>query len=287
MRTTRTDKIFLSLLATFMVSAMLSVKTPTVPVATTTDNQLSETTLTSSETSDSRASTILPTPVVTSVSRPDFTAIEDVHTKKNEFFSYMLPMIRQSNEVIRMDRRFLYSVRDELRLGLEVDSGVLNRLGELSKHYRIKPQSDLLQQVNNLLVKVDVVPESLVLAQSANESGWGTSRFAREANNFFGVWCFSPGCGLEPLSRDEGLIHEVASYASVQQSVDAYIRTINTHRAYAELRQIRAESRAGDEIISGVALAEGLVRYSARGLDYVREIQQMIRVNNLHEFNFS
>jgi Bax protein len=196
-------------------------------------------------------------------------------------------MIRESNRNIRQDRRFLLTLRDDLRTVMSLNDKELSRFDRLSQRYRVKPADSLLDQVNALLVKVDVVPESLVLAQSANESGWGTSRFARQANNMFGVWCWSPGCGLKPLQRTEGLTHEVARYATVQDSVNAYIHTINTNPAYADLRDIRAAHRAGDEIMSGLALAEGLIRYSERGMDYVREIQQMIRVNNLHEYNFS
>ena len=99
----------------------------------------------------------------------------------------------------------------------------------------------------------------------------------------FGVWCFTEGCGLTPLKRAEGKTHEVASYDSVQDSIDAYIHTLNTNRAYTELRSIRASARSENQIC-GLEMAEGLEKYSARGEDYVREIQAMIRVNNLQQY---
>lgn len=298
MKTRKTDSLFLGLLAALLTAAYFS-PAPESPapalhkgietVATTQDTLLVRSAADiASQYLRSGASTILPrTVATTTTSLPDFAAIQDVRTKKNEFFRFMLPLIRESNERIRAERHFLLSMRDDLRSGIALDSAVLSRFGELSRYYRVKPGSGQLQQVDKLLLRVDVVPESLVLAQSANESGWGTSRFARQANNLFGVWCFTRGCGLTPLSRDKGLTHEVARYDTVQDSVDAYVRTINTNAAYQHLRQIRAESRAGNEIVSGLALAEGLIKYSSRGLDYVREIQQMIRVNNLHEYNYS
>ena len=216
---------------------------------------------------------------------PDFSTYADVNQKKQAFFDYMLPKIRVSNDRIRSIRHELLGYRDQLRLGGHLDSAASDRVADLASRYRVSRRHAVTAQLDELLIKVDVVPESLVLAQAANESGWGTSRFARQANNMFGVWCFSKGCGLEPLDRDEGLTHEVASYSSVQHSVDAYVHTINTHGAYRLLRQIRAESRAGEQHISGLALAEGLEKYSARGLEYVREIQQLIRVNNLQRYN--
>jgi len=292
MNLTRTDIIFLGLLATTAVVALF-LPTSDATVNTRTAGPVVETvaaevTASGVETAEPDASNILPrkTPKV-SGALPDFAAIGDVREKKLAFFGFMLPMIRESNRAIRHDRRFLLTIRDDLRSGVSLGESDLSRLASLGKHYRVKPAESLLSQADAMLLKVDVVPESLVLAQSANESGWGTSRFARQANNMFGVWCFREGCGLKPLQRDTGLTHEVARYATIQDSVNAYIHTINTNPAYTDLRDIRAAHRAGNAIMSGLALAEGLLRYSERGVDYVREIQQMIRVNNLHEYNFS
>ena len=283
MNTLRTDIIMTGLL---LVLCAYGLRQGGLPDTSGDEGVISSTdTQQTVQVTESRASTILPKPEITPSPLPDFAAIRDVKTKKQEFFGFMLPLIRQSNDRIRHDRSLLLSARDDLRAGVMVDAETERMIGGLSKRYRVRPGSSLLNQIEELMLRVDVVPESLVLAQAANESGWGTSRFAREANNLFGVWCFKPGCGLAPLSRDEGLTHEVASYESVQDSVNAYVHTINTNAAYTDLRQIRAESRAGETIISGMALAEGLVRYSARGLDYVREIQQIIRVNKLHEYN--
>ncbi len=230
-----------------------------------------------------KPATSAPNPVADS-ELPDFAAITDTATKKREFLNYMLPMIRESNDRIRAERADLLAIADKLKTGTTLDSGEVDFIGGLQLRYRIRKQQDLSATVDALLIRVDVVPASLVLAQAANESGWGTSRFARQANNMFGVWCFTKGCGLKPLARDEGLSHEVASYASVQDSIDAYIRTLNTNAAYVELRDIRANSRQMAEHFTGHELAKGLLRYSERGEDYIEEIQQMIRVNDLHQY---
>ena len=221
---------------------------------------------------------------VASSELPDFAAIRDTGTKKREFFNYMLPMVREANDKVRAERAQLLAISQKLNAGTTVDPGELDFIGGLQLRYRVNKQYDLLDTVDALLIRVDVVPASLVLAQAANESGWGTSRFARKANNMFGVWCFKEGCGLKPLLRDEGLTHEVARYDSIQESIEAYVRTINSNSAYAGLRDIRAHSRQMAGLFTGHALAEGLQRYSARGNDYVKEIQLLIRVNNLHRY---
>jgi Bax protein len=234
------------------------------------------------------ASEILPSSEIESRSYPstlpDFSSIKDVRTKKQRFFSYLLPKIRHTNDKILANRRLLMMIRDDLRTGDILDEDDIQFVGALKARYRIKQQSSLHSTVDDLLIRVDVVPESLVLAQAANESGWGTSRFARQANNLFGVWCFSEGCGLTPKNRDEGLNHEVAKYETVQEGIVAYIHTINTNPAYTPLRNIRATTRSREQHFSGLALAEGLLKYSSRGIDYVRDIQQLIRVNELQKY---
>ena len=215
---------------------------------------------------------------------PDFSAVKDVSTKKTMFFNYMLPKVRQANDKILADCRLLMMIRDDLTAGNTLDQDDIQFIGALKTRYRAGQQTNLRSTVDDLLIRVDVVPESLVLAQAANESGWGTSRFARQANNLFGIWCFSQGCGLTPKNRDEGLTHEVAKYETVQEGLVAYIHTINTNPAYIYLRDIRAATRSQERHFSGLALAEGLLRYSSRGIDYVRDIQQLIRVNELQKY---
>jgi len=139
--------------------------------------------------------------------------------------------------------------------------------------------------IKELLIRVDTVPPSLALAQAAVESGWGTSRFAVQANNLFGQWCYEKGCGLVPSQRNSGANHEVAKFKNVSDAVYSYTRNINTHRAYKDLRMSRAALRADDETVTGHILAEGLLRYSERGEDYVHELQAVIRINKLAPYD--
>ena len=141
------------------------------------------------------------------------------------------------------------------------------------------------QVVGELLIKIDEVPPSLVVAQAINESGWGRSRFAREANNLFGMWCYTPGCGLVPERRRANDKHEVKRYASIQDSVDEYLRNINRNKAYIELRELRARQRQRLQPLSGEYLAQGLRRYSSIGAEYVSRIRSIIRSRQLDRFD--
>ena len=220
-----------------------------------------------------------------SVSLPNFSSFKNVKEKKEQFFQFMLPKIRLANTKIRVERSTLQDVFDRNKDELILTDADKKFLGALKLKYKISEEREALDSINALLTKIDEVPASLVLAQSANESGWGTSRFAIEARNMFGIWCFREGCGIKPLQRAAGKKYEVAKYETIQASVEAYMLNINSHPAYRELRRIRSEARADNSYLSGMALAEGLETYSARGEKYVKEIKQLIRINKLQRFN--
>ena len=127
--------------------------------------------------------------------------------------------------------------------------------------------------------RVDTIPEQLILVQAANESGWGTSRFAVHGYNFFGLWCFKQGCGFVPRDRNDDAEHEVARFRDLSHSVMTYIRNLNRLYAYQGLRQIRLQLREDKQPVTAKALSEGLMSYSERGQDYIDELQSMLRVN--------
>lgn len=156
----------------------------------------------------------------------------------------------------------------------------------LAKRYDVTVTDKQLNQawLSEMLKRVNVLPESLVMTQAANESAWGTSRFAREANNLFGQWCYTRGCGVVPLQRSEGAFHEVAKFSSAQESIHRYFMNVNRNRAYAELRNIRQNLADKQQDLLSVetatALTHGLLAYSERGMDYVQDLQAMIRHNS-------
>lgn len=219
-------------------------------------------------------------------SPPDFSNYRNTLVKKKAFYDYLLPLVHKANEEVIAERRWLQVMGEQLVQGDALSPVQLEALAVYEARYLVQfPAETTAQRIQELLRRVDVVPASLIIAQAAKESGWGTSRFATEGNNFFGIWCFYQGCGLTPKRRDLGRSHEVATFTSVDEGVRYYVRTINTHIAYTDLRMMRAEARKESKNIEGIDLANGLERYSERGMAYVREVQSMIRNNNMQRFN--
>tara|TARA_B110000967_G_scaffold108795_1_gene111490 strand:- start:637 stop:1371 length:735 start_codon:yes stop_codon:yes gene_type:complete len=214
---------------------------------------------------------------------PDFSHYTQVKEKKSAFFDYILPLVKHSNQLVIEDRKQLELLAAEVG---ELSFFQRRTLIELAEDYYVdrENRSDL-QVIEQLRLRVDPVPPSLALAQAAIESAWGTSRFAVQGNNLFGQWCYKKGCGLVPLRRNSGTQHEVAKFDTVSESVGSYIRNINTHRAYQDLRVSRAQLRTELGSASGHQLAENLLEYSELREKYVHEVQAVIRINKLARYD--
>lgn len=215
----------------------------------------------------------------------DLSAIRSSKRKKTFFFKALLPMVLLANDEIRFEREQLLKIKQVLSSQQHLTSAQQHILAILAERYEINYDPQNLDKViKQLMKRVDIIPADLALAQAANESAWGTSRFSRVANNLFGEWTFIQGQGIIPEGRPAGETYEVQKFATVYDSVRSYLQNLNTHSAYKPLRDLRATSRQAGKNPDGLKLAEGLLRYSIRGEDYVRELQAMIRKNQLSRF---
>ncbi|WP_428772468.1 glucosaminidase domain-containing protein [Vibrio sp.] len=218
---------------------------------------------------------------------PDFSSFSDVNEKKSAFFGFLLPGVAYENQRILQERSVLDGAKKSFQQSKLSDKQT-KQLNRLARKYDLPIEKNefSLDWFDEMLVRVNVIPYPLVLTQAANESAWGTSRFARQGNNYFGQWCYQQGCGLVPLSRVEGMTHEVAKFKSAQQSIHNYFMNVNRNAAYQELRQLReALVEQGKDLLgteSALHLTDGLLKYSERGLDYVNDLKAMIRHNQSH-----
>jgi uncharacterized FlgJ-related protein len=212
----------------------------------------------------------------------------DVITKKRIFFLFLGPLILYSNELIQTNRDRATSIIGALRAGAVISHQDQIFLCEIAEAYnvaegKIELKDHSLQ--DKLLRRVDTVPPSLVLAQAAEESGWGTSRFAVEGNALFGMWTWG-GEGITPLKQRSGLgNYKIAVYETPLQSIIAYMHNLNTHQAYKKLRARRAKLRKSGSKVTGWNLASTLTKYSERGQSYVDSLQALIKVNMLQPFD--
>ena len=213
----------------------------------------------------------------------DLASITNTAEKKNLFLRILLPLVLLENRRIHEQRslmQLLFS-RSLPFKGSPMGSWLIAMKKELRVHGDISNPE--VQQ--RMLQRLDNIPPALALAQGAIESGWGTSRFALEGNSLFGQWTFQSGKGLEPNKRDPKANHFVASFPNLQASVRAYMRNLNTNRAYQEFRDSRAVLRAQGKPLDALGLAGHLHRYSQRGMDYVKELRIIIAGSSLALLN--
>jgi Bax protein len=199
----------------------------------------------------------------------DLDDLADADTRKTVFLKVMLPLVLAVDEEIAGDRARLLDLAGRKATHQPISGGDQAWLNALADRYGVEDGN-----LKKLIVRVDVVPPSLALAQSAEESGWGTSRLVRRSRNLFGHT-------VEVAGSEPGMRH----FGSLYEAVRAYVHNLNTHRAYEDLRRARATARAHGQAPDGHTLVAALSRYSERGDAYVTTIRSLMRRNDLGRFD--
>ncbi|WP_308909529.1 glucosaminidase domain-containing protein [Pseudokordiimonas caeni] len=213
--------------------------------------------------------------------------IELVEERKRMFTAAILPLVLRANEIIESDRNRILAIKARFDSRGDVRSYDEKWLRTVARTFRVPIGEKLEPRVfKDLLLRVDVIPPSLALAQAAMESGWGTSHFALQGNALFGEWVWGDDAnGIIPRARAEGRNHKVKSFNELLDSVKSYMINLNRHASYRSLRLRRAALREQAEPLTGPALAPALADYSERGQDYVNDIMGIITYNGLEDLD--
>tara|TARA_B100001057_G_scaffold125850_1_gene124663 strand:- start:1058 stop:2584 length:1527 start_codon:yes stop_codon:yes gene_type:complete len=204
----------------------------------------------------------------------DLDEIKDTKLKKETFIKIVLPLVVAENEKILNDKIKLKRITSKKMTSDKEKSWLRLKLRE----YKVK-NSD----ISELDKRMDIIPVSIALAQAAKESGWGTSRFALEGNAIFGQWTWT-GQGIEPLNKGKHEGHKILRFPILRASVKAYQNNLNTHKGYSEFREKRHSIRKRNKSIKGLALTDTLDRYAQTGKEYTDILEQIIKQNNLSDF---
>ena len=214
-------------------------------------------------------------PVRLSLLPNEMKMIESTEKRKNLFIQIILPLIIEENNRIKLNRIKLFSI-----LNKNHNSNSEKKwLDEKFKQYGV-----MNKDLSTLKIRMDMIPVSLAIAQAAKETGWGTSRFALEGNALFGQWTWS-GEGIKPADADHNATHKVMKFKILKSSIRAYQRNLNTHSGYKEFRMARAALRDNRRNLDGLILATYLNKYAETGTEYVKIIKQIIKQNNLTDFD--
>jgi len=205
----------------------------------------------------------------------EIVKIENTKKRKDLFIQIILPLVIDENNNIKLDRIKLFSILNKNK-NTKAEEGWLN--------VKFKQYGVVNKNLSTLKVRMDEVPVSMAIAQAAKETGWGTSRFAQEGNALFGQWTWS-GKGIKPADAEDDSTHKVMRFRVLQASVKAYQRNLNTHSSYKDFRSARAELRDKEKKLDSMILTEYLDKYAETGKKYVKILQQIIRQNDLTDFD--
>lgn len=207
--------------------------------------------------------------------------VEATQLKKHHFVCTVLPFAIRMNMLVFAQRLELMRLKEKLKTGETISYVDANWLKQVRESYRVSESAG----IDELLKRVDIIPVPLLLAQAIEESGWGTSRFAREGNALFGVT--AAGNDKNCIKGTEHRKVCQRKYSSVSEGVASYIHVLNTVSSYEKLRTLRAEMRAAGTPLDSMKLASTLTRYSANGITYTQIIRNhMSRNNYLLKYEF-
>jgi Bax protein len=207
----------------------------------------------------------------------DINKLGNTKKKRELFIKIVLPLILDENQKITNDRKKLFKV-------LSKDFNTIGERIWLKRRFKEYKIDD--QDLTKLKMRMDIIPVSIALAQAANESGWGTSRFALEGNALFGQWTWSKK-GISPKNADPDQNHKVLQFQVLKASVRAYKNNLNTHNAYKSFREARALLRQNNSPINGLELTKHLKSYASIGEKYVVILNDIIENNSLTDFDNS
>ena len=203
--------------------------------------------------------------------------------KKVEFIETLLPLIAYQNQQILVERERLFKIQNYLLDNKTLNQKDLEYLSAIADKYLIETNNKhKIDIVDKLLLSVNTIPTSIVLAQAATESGWGTSRFAKEYNALFGQYTYNEKKGVIPFEREIGKKHLIRHFSSLDKSVESYFKNINTHYAYEKFRSIR---NAMHEDNLDIKLLTNALDVYAEDKSYVDTINSIIDSNEFTQFD--
>ncbi|ASV53518.1 BAX protein [Lelliottia jeotgali] len=208
---------------------------------------------------------------VKSSSLPDLRKYPSGTPRKKAFLRTVMPYITSQNSAITADRNWLVSKQYESRWSPSERA----RLKDIAARYKVSWNGNTRRVPwNSLLERVDIIPGSMVATMAAAESGWGTSKLARNNNNLFGMKCAKGRCNNAP-----GKVKGYSQFESVKDSVNAYVVNLNTHPAYSSFRKSRAQLRKADQEVTASTMIHKLKGYSTQGQSYNNYLFAMYQDN--------
>ncbi len=202
------------------------------------------------------------------------------------FFEMMLPVVLRANETLAVEREQVLRLKREFDDAGDLTEQSMRELDEWVKRYDVKDSDDLETLFTALLERVDGVTPTLLLAMAAQDSGFGTSRYAREHNAVFNQRDWD-GNGVDPdEEQKEGPQYKIKTFDSLYDAVISQIYYINTNGYLKNYRAARDRYRRTNSPMRGYSVANLLINFPYKPFKYPDIIKHLIRQYGLTPLDF-
>lgn len=190
--------------------------------------------------------------------------------ERQQFLTEMAAAIDLVNTSVQEQRQFALDCQQRLMRGEALELTDLQWLNRVAQHLGLPPLPEVAAEPwwQELLLRVDVVPRELLLAQAILYSGWGNSEEAKRSNRYFHPACAPTQCREDELKEP---------FISKEAAVAAQLQAVNSHTNYQLLRQLRAQLRRAQGQLDADELLPGLLPVAWRGNAELIQLRQLMR----------
>ena len=193
--------------------------------------------------------------------------------RKKKFIDMLLPSVLTASYGIKQNHQRLAAIQERKQEKKPISKKDSAFIQKQLKDWKADDIEELLS--NKMITR----PNSIMLAQAAIETGWGSSRFFVQANNTFGVWSFNSNeSRIRALGTRNGEPIYVRKYDNLSASIIDYYKVI-ARGPYDEYREAR--ERTDNPFV----LVEYLFRYSEMGQEYIDRLKTVMRKSNLTKYD--
>ncbi len=191
--------------------------------------------------------------------------------KKEDFVRLLLPHIQSLKQQIQKKQKLVQSLQAKQDLNTQEKKALEDIFNEYKLAYG---------DFKGLKSRLIVYPTSLILAQGAIESGWGKSRFFKQAKNIFGMWTYEKNVPCVKAKQTQGSTRAcLKKFDDFGSSVKALVMLISTKDAYKELRAMLVQNKNPYES------ASGLLKYSQERELYIEKVRKVIIHNGFLKYD--
>ena len=192
------------------------------------------------------------------------------------FFEMLYPLILKANEEVEKHRGEIKILEKEFYDTGRLTEASRNKLNEWLVFYDVPESEDLSALFHRLLLRADTIAPTLLLSMAAQDSGFGTSRYAREYNALFNQQDWNGNGAVPDEKQKEGPQYRIKTFPSLYDAVVSQIHYLNTYRTFENFRTARAKYRQTKQEIRGLALTYLLVNFPFKPIKYPDIIKYLI-----------